>query len=312
MRDVLDRISTDLTVSRAMLVGALDLAYTRFKKIKVQKRSGGVRVMIQPAVELKLIQAWLDANVVSRLPVSPIATAFQTDTSIVKNARAHKDSLYSVRVDLIEFFPSIRGKDLIAVLERNRLGLENWVFHRDFTDLLHKACFDKEGRLPIGYMSSPRIANCVMHDVDNSLVQTLKADPDRFGRSVLTRYADDFVFSTDQRGSCKEFVTTIKKTLAACRSPKLKVNEPKTRYMSRKGGSTLITGLRVNNEGETGVHANYRDHVRLLLKLFSDRRLEAGEIQSLRGHLAFIEHADPGLFTRLSFKYHEEIAQLRT
>lgn len=139
----------------------------------------------------------------------------------------------------------------------------------------------------------------------------LSHDIARFGHAVVTRYADDFVFSTDSRGACKEFLVELRSLLAATQSPRLSINEAKNRFMSRKGGTTLITGLRVNNDGDVGIHADYRDHVRLLLKLFSTNRLVPNERESLRGHLAFIEHADPGLFTRLSFRYYAEIAKLR-
>jgi len=310
--DIIDRISTDLILPRPFVEGALNSAHRRFKKIKTKKQSGGVRIMIQPAAELKPILAWLDINILSKLYINPIATAFQKDTSIVKNAKAHSSSYYSVRVDICEFFRSINSDDLIAVLNRECHLLPSWVADSGFYDLISKACFDRESKLPIGYLTSPRIANAVMYDIDTALVKTIEGDFNKFGRSVLTRYADDFVFSTDRRGACKEFVKTIELTLSSCCSPKLVLNKCKTRYMSRKGGTTLITGLRINNNGEVGIHANYRDHVRLLLKLFSSQRLKQEEMNSLRGHLAFIEHADPGFFTKLAFKYYDEIARIRS
>ncbi len=49
----------------------------------------------------------------------------------------------------------------------------------------------------------------------------------------------------------------------------------------------------------------------MLLRLYSTGRLKQEDISKLRGHLAFLEHADPALFTRLSFRYFEEIAKLR-
>lgn len=81
--------------------------------------------------------------------------------------------------------------------------------------------------------------------------------------------------------------------------------------MSRMGGSTLITGLRINQQGNVRVHANYRDHVRLLLKHYSAGKLNAEESQKLIGHLAYLENVDPKLFTRLSFKYFLDISKLR-
>jgi len=311
MSEIVDRMVSDLSVPRKLLEDAIGLAHIRFKKFKVRKRSGGDRDLIQPAAELKLVLAWIDAQVLSKLPVSELATAFQPGTSIVKNAEAHRKSAYSVRLDISNFFPSIRSQDLLKAIKEARPRFEGWVFTADFEQLVRQACFDKGDRLPIGYPTSPRIANAVMHELDIHLSQAIAADPERFGQAVLTRYADDFVFSTDKRGACRAFSDELQSTLAGCTSPKLSVNTPKTRYMSRRGGSTLVTGLRVNMDGKVGIHANYRDHIRLLLKLFSIGKLKAEEHEKLRGHLAFIEHADPSLFTKLSFKYYKEIANLR-
>ncbi|PCE29081.1 hypothetical protein BZL54_27980 [Burkholderia ubonensis subsp. mesacidophila] len=294
-----------------MLDDAIQAAYFRFKKFTIKKRSGEDRHLIQPAAELKLVIAWLDAVVLSKLPVSDLATAFQPGTSIVMNAEAHRKSAYSVRLDVSGFFPSIRSKDLIRAINDAKPRFEEWVFTPAFEQLVRKACFDRSDRLPVGYPSSPRIANAVMYELDMRLNQLIAAAPERFGQAVLTRYADDFVFSTDKQGACRTFADELQTILARCASPKLSINVAKTRYMSRKGGSTLITGLRVNMDGKVGVHANYRDHIRLLLKLFSVGKLDFEEHEKLRGHLAFIEHADPRLFTKLSFKYYKEIASLR-
>jgi RNA-directed DNA polymerase len=311
LRDIIEMICTELTVPPEMVEDALRLAHIRYRVIRVKKRSGGERKMVQPSAELKLIQRWLFDHVLSKLSVSQLATAFQPGTSIVINANFHKDSRYSVRVDLKEFFPSIRRQDLEKVLSEFKSVVPPWATASGFSQFLLKACFDKEGRLPIGYPTSPCIANVVMFELDRILEQEIFKDEGRFGCSVLTRYADDFVFSTNKRGACKEFVDLLRDLLSKTPSPKLCLNEDKTRFMSRNGGSTLVTGLRITPEGFVRVHPEYRDHVRLLLKLYSLGKLKAEEIQPLRGHLAFIEHADAHLFTRLSFRYYEDIARLR-
>ncbi|MFM0283286.1 retron St85 family RNA-directed DNA polymerase [Paraburkholderia sediminicola] len=309
--NIVERMSNELSVPQSLLESALRLAHVRFRKIKIPKRSGGERVLLQPASELKLILAWLDSRILSNVPVSTIATAFEPGTSIVKNAQAHSKSNYSVRIDLSDFFPSIRSGDLLLALSKSRETLPDWAFDKDLEVVVRKACFDRANRLPVGYSTSPKIANIVMLGLDAALVAAISRDSVRFGQAVLTRYADDFVFSSDKKGACNEFLTEMRNLLALTPSPKLSINEPKTRFMSRKGGTSLITGLRVNNDGDIGIHANYRDHIRMLLKLFSTGRLKPTENESLRGHLAFIEHADPDLFTRLSFRYHADIAKLR-
>jgi RNA-directed DNA polymerase len=239
-----------------------------------------------------------------------IATAFEPGSSIVSNAKMHRNSRYSVRVDLSDFFPSIRLQDLIEVIKSNRIAIPDWALEPQVQRLFAGACFDRNMRLPVGYPTSPRIANLVMKKIDEQLISTIKSDVSKYGNAVLSRYADDFVFSTDMRGACANFVSALKFSLATTPSPVLRVNEKKTKMMSREGGSTLITGLRVKQNGQVGIHANYRDHLRLLLKLFAADLLKTEERQQLRGHLAFIANADPSLYTKLSFKYFAEIAKL--
>ncbi len=267
--------------------------------------------MVQPTAELKLIHRWLLLNLFPEFSISKVATAFSAGSSTLKNASTHKDSLYSIRVDLSNFFPSIQNTDLKRLIVSPSNNLPTWANGPEVFSLITKACFDRDNRLPIGYPTSPCIANVVMYEIDNKLLNKITTESSLFGNSVLTRYADDFVFSTDKRGACCSFIDTLRNLLSVTSSPKLKINEEKTRYMSRPGGSTLITGLRINQAGLVRVHPSYRDHVRLLLKLYSQGRLKADEHQKLRGHLAYVEHADPRLFTHLSYRYYNDIARLR-
>lgn len=304
-------VAEQMNVPADLIEAALHLAHIRYRKIRVKKRSGGERVLVQPAAELKLVLAWLNAEVLSKLPISTVATAFKPGSSIVKNATEHKSSLYSVRVDIKDFFLSVRTTDLMALIQKNGNLLPSFVEDSGFEDVVRRGCFDRDERLPIGYPTSPTIANAVMFDIDNALLEMIVGDPTKFGQARLTRYADDFVFSTDKRGACRNFVWAFEDILAKTSSPRLRVNANKTRFMSRAGGSTLVTGLRINQSGLVRVHPNYRDHVRLLLKHFAAGTLPGEEVARLTGHLAFVEHADPRLFTRLSFRYFEEIARLR-
>lgn len=164
--NTVERASSDLSVPPSLLEGALKGAHFKFRKIRVAKRSGGERVMIQPTAELKLILSWMDSQVLSKLPISLIATAFQPGTSIVKNAHTHSKSLYSVRIDLSNFFPSIKFHDLWQAIVNSRETLPHWVFGTDFEGTLRQACFDRFSRLPVGYLTSPRIANAVMFNLD--------------------------------------------------------------------------------------------------------------------------------------------------
>ncbi|MEJ2632193.1 MAG: retron St85 family RNA-directed DNA polymerase [Acidihalobacter sp.] len=311
MPKITEIISEDLDIPEENIINAIRVAHSRFRIIKIPKKQGGNRIAIQCAAELKPIQSWVNLNILSKLPISDIATAFQAGTSINLNTQLHTNSLYSIRVDIENFFPSIKFKDLLEALKNNKRTLDSWILESPTKDLIKKSCFDKNERLPVGYQTSPLISNIVMHPIDLEIKQRIDNDPDRFGDTTLTRYADDFIFSTDKKGACNEFLNEINNLLKETKHPSLKIKREKTRFMSRNGGSTLITGLRITNQGKVTVHSNYRSHVRLLLKLYKEDRLSPIDIPKLKGHLAFIRHADPSLFTKLSFKYYKEISTLK-
>lgn len=310
MDEILQKIASDLLLPLDFVRHTVKHAPTRVKRFTIPKRTGGTREIIQPSVTLKPILSWLNMELLAALPVHPIATAFRPGQSILNNATAHSSSLYSVRIDISAFFPSIHHTDLQQLQVSCRASLPAWASEPAGLALVSKVCFDRYGTLPIGYSTSPVIANAVMFQIDSRLSEIVSKAAD-FGNAVLTRYADDFVFSTDRVGACKKFVTAITEVLATTHSPKLRVNAAKTRFMSRGGGSTLVTGLRVNNLGNVVVHADYKNHVRLLLKLYRDGVLRSGEVPQLTGHLAYIQHVDPALFTKLSFKFYGEIERVR-
>lgn len=310
MDEILQKIAADLFLPIDFVSHTVKYAPTRVKRFTIPKRSGGIREIFQPSVNLKPILSWLNAELLTLLPVHPMATAFRQGQSILNNATVHSTSLYSVRIDISAFFSSILHSDLRQVLTSNRDSLPAWASKPDGLALVSKVCFDRYGKLPIGYSTSPAIANAVMFQIDTRLADVVSKVSD-FGNAVVTRYADDFVFSTDRPGACKKFVTAMTDVLAATHSPKLCVNSAKTRFMSRAGGSTLVTGLRINNLGNVVVHADYRDHVRLLLKLYMDGVLRADEVPQLVGHLAYVQHVDPALFTKLSVKFYREIERVR-
>lgn len=308
--DLLQLIARELQMPLEAIEASVATSHARIRRVEFTKRNGERRFAYQAAATVKPVLLWLRMRVLPHLEVSPIAVAFRRESSILKNAQAHKDSRYSIRIDIKDFFPSISSSDIVRVIQTSgHIRAAGWNTDA-VSELVERVCFDRLRRLPIGFPTSPDLANAVMYSIDSALLGAI-SDHNRFGSAVLTRYADDFVFSTDKRGACELFLDEFRQTLACCHSPMLRINEEKTRFMSRAGGSTLITGLRVTNQGGVRVHANYRDHVRLLLHHFKAGRLSDEERVRLTGHLAFIEHVDPGLFTRLSFRYSDQIAELR-
>lgn len=310
MDEIAELIANELHLPLENIRKAIKYAPTRVKRYKIKKSSGGTRTIIQPAAALKPILYWLEATVFSKLPVHDCAAAFVKNRSILDNAGKHSDAKYSVRIDIKNFFPSLRPVDLAAVIGKSSSILPGWASTQDGIATIFRVCFDAQGGLPIGYATSPSISNAIMFEIDVA-ISALVSQHAGLGKAAVSRYADDFVFSTDTAGACNLFLDELAGILEASKSPNLEINQAKTRFMSRAGGSTIVTGLRINNQGNVVVHANYRDHVRLLLKLYKKEMLAIKDIPKLVGHLAYVQHVDPALFSKLSMLYFKEIEQLR-
>jgi RNA-directed DNA polymerase len=154
LADLLDTISADLTVPRSLLEQAIAEAHYRYKKIKIPKRSGGTRTVIQPSNKLKPLLFWLDAVVFSKLPTSDIVTAFRAGTSIVNNAHRHRESKYSVRIDLSNFFQSIRSVDLLKVISKaDKIPL--WAKSAETLKVIATAASTKMGACQLGIQRHP-------------------------------------------------------------------------------------------------------------------------------------------------------------
>lgn len=303
-------ISAELKVPRSLVDEALGKAHAQVKRFRIKKRAGGDRLIQQPAAKLKMLQYWVIVNICDHLPISQAAYAYRPGVSTLDNARHHKGNRYFLKLDLKDFFPCVLASDFLPIVSRWHSDTNpEWPLSETDEELLRLACFDSQGRLPIGYPSSPAISNVVMYQFDKD-TEALIADP-RFGDVKYSRYADDLVFSTNKKGACVELLPRIKELIDITKRPDISINPKKTRISSASGGGALVTGLRISGTGHISMHRNQKDHIRLLLGLMRKNILADEDIQSLKGHLAYAKHVDPLFYSRVQLKYFREIGVLQ-
>lgn len=128
-------------------------AYRRYKVFNLAKKNGGVRVVAQPAREVKAVQRAICAILALRLPVHESATAYKSGSSILVNASAHMGRKYLTKLDFSDFFSCIDGSAISHLLRRNcpDFSVEELRF------LIDVCTWRPEGRrvLCIGAPSSP-------------------------------------------------------------------------------------------------------------------------------------------------------------
>ncbi len=259
----------------------------RYKVYKIPKRSGGLRVVAQPAREVKALQRALVHELQELLPLHKAATAYVTGSSIVKNAAAHRGARYLLKLDFASFFPSIGSEALRSHLLAYAPGVFSDSELQFILDLI--LWRDEEGRegLCIGAPSSPFFSNSVLFDFDNEVTVAC----DELG-AIYTRYSDDLAFSTRAPEVLREVEARVREIIKGLEYPKLSLNETKRKAVSRAAGM-YVTGLTLSNQGPVTVGRLRKRGVRAGVRRFLDGRMEEAEILRLRGELAFVLSVEP-------------------
>lgn len=89
-----------------------------YRVFEIPKKAGGKRKIREPLPSLKEIQRILLGTIVSKIRISKAAKAFRRDANTKENARLHLRQKAILRLDLLDFFPSVKSDQV------NRLFFE--------------------------------------------------------------------------------------------------------------------------------------------------------------------------------------------
>ena len=154
-----------------------------YRELKLPKKSRGrLRIIHAPNAELKSLQRRLLRRVLAKLRIHGQATGFRSGVSFVDNARCHQSQAVVVRIDLVDFFPSITA-------ERVRQYFRGIGWGAGAAELLTSLMTFEEA-LPQGAPTSPCLSNLVNFRLDARLAAVAAKN-----QAVYTRYADDITFS---------------------------------------------------------------------------------------------------------------------
>jgi RNA-directed DNA polymerase len=260
----------------------------------IAKSGGRKRLVESPKPRLKEIQRQILSEILDVIPPHRAAHAFRSQHSTLTCATPHVGQRVVLRIDLRDFFPSIRSSRIHALF--HALGFPEGVA-RLLTGLCTNAIrddtlptYESNGRrhelwktfgqphLPQGAPTSPALANLCAYRLDCRLTGLARAT----GASY-TRYADDLVFSGDHNfernlARFRIFVCAIVLTEGFA------IRYRKTRVM-RSGTQQSIAGLIVNRR----INVSRQAYDRLKAILHNCRRF-GPESQNRSGHPRFQEH----------------------
>ena len=200
----------------------------------IDKRSGGKRKLLIPSLNLKIIQTWILNNILYTQSVHPFATGFVKGKSVVDNAIPHIGHNYIFKTDILDFFPSIKLKNVFLLFL-------NFGYTVEVPYGLSVLC-TYDGYLPQGAPTSPYLSNLIFRDFDKELQHICS-----LSHYTYTRYADDITISSDNKISTLEIdylSDTIGRLLYNI-NYFLELNAEQTKVL-RPGQRKIITGVVVN------------------------------------------------------------------
>ena len=209
---------------------SVDRSYHEFT---VPKRSGGLRELSAPNAALKNQQRRIHKRLLARLRSHPGAAGFEPGQSIVTHARRHAGKAVVVTLDIKDFFPSTTAERV-----RDFFRLIGW--DEQASTLLTDLC-TRQGALPQGAPTSPRLSNLVNYGMDRSLDGLAF----RCGADY-SRYADDlaFSFSHDDSNLVRAVLTVTERTVGDFGYA---VHHQKKLRIRREHQQQMVTGLVVND-----------------------------------------------------------------
>lgn len=253
-----------------------------YRNFEITKKNGKKRPISEPLPSLKEIQIWILKNILEKVPVSPFAKAYKSETRLIENLKFHKNQPKVFTLDLENFFPSIK----IELVEKVFLELG---YSKMVSNLLAKLC-TKDSTLPQGAPTSPYLSNLVFREADAIISEFCKQRKIKY-----TRYADDLSFSGDfDENELLDKVTETIKNL------NLRINESKTKLMT-PDKKQIVTGIVVNDKPQ--VAFNKRNELRQAMYYikkfgFEEHRVykeirQSNYLEHLLGKINFVLQINP-------------------
>lgn len=306
-----DDLANELRLSKK-LVYWLTRSDTRgkYKKFYIKKRSGKLREINEPAFSLKIVQRWVLQNILEKIKCSDYCYGFRKQehfTNLKDDkkdadkpeylcpqlavALKHRNNLYLLKLDIKDFYGSIT--EGMVYRQFREIG-----YNKDVSNLLKNIC-TWENSLPQGAPSSAYLANLVCRRMDSRIAGYCNKH-----NIVYTRYADDLIFSSDDRDELRHSFGVIKQIVG---DQGFLLNTDKTHFAGNKSRKEVL-GITINDkycktpkEMKRKVRAmihhavatgNYSDLLRIKGYISYISSIEGGYEKKIRGYIECLIQSD--------------------
>jgi len=206
-----------------------------YKVYEIAKKTGGKRNISAPYRSLKIMQKYINEHILSNVEVHEKAFGFVKGKSIYDNALEHINQESILKIDLKNFFGSIKEKQVYSIFYNlgyaKNLSVD---FAKITTSTVDSKTFGPS--LPQGAPTSPTLSNIRAFKLDLRLNRFAELNKLRY-----SRYADDITFSGKMKNLPK--ISFLKKII---KEEGFFLNEKKNRLYDKNSNRRFITGLLVD------------------------------------------------------------------
>jgi len=200
-----------------------------YRTYKMPKKRGGFRTIDAPYPSILSVQKWIYKEILYHHNISEYAHGFIPEKSIITNAKIHAGKKAFLKIDIKDFFHSIKKNQVINIFE----GLG---YSYNVSYYLGALCCCR-GHLAQGAATSPAISNIICKDMDEELNCFSKKKSLKY-----SRYADDIAISG--RYIPHKSITLVSFIIGTYN---FQVNREKT-YLSTKSGKRILTGISISDK----------------------------------------------------------------
>lgn len=282
-----DDLADELRLSRKLVYWlTIKDANGKYASFYIKKRSGKLREINEPVFSLKIVQKWILRNILEKVKCSDYSYGFskrehgkdlndngdgkyKSTSPQLAVALSHKNSLYLLKMDIKDFYPSITGK--MVYLQFREIG-----YNEQVSNLLASICTWKDS-LPQGAPTSAYLANLICRRMDARIAGYCNKH-----NIVYTRYADDLMFSSDDRDALRHTYGIVKHIVE---NEGFLLNADKTHFAGNKSRKEVL-GITINDKNCHTPKAMKRN-VRAMIH----RAVATGDYSDLtriRGYISYI------------------------
>lgn len=288
-----NHLASYLGISGSIIRQILERKVFHYRMFPLKKTDGTRRIIKTPKTYLKVIQWWINDNVLSTGDLRENVHGFRKGRSYISNAIAHNGAKHILNVDIRKFFPSITFEMILGVFRDLGYNAEGATLLAELTSL--------DGMAPTGAPTSPQIGNLVLFEFDGKTAELAAAN-----NIIYTRYADDLTFSSQNRIE-NDFLEQVTDIIQA---RGFVLNDKKTRFLGR-GDRMDVTGV-VINDG-VNLPVEWRNWARgFLHRVVHNPDDFVSEHSTIAGMMGVLKSIDPEEKKRLTQKARLALEALRT